>query len=130
MNVWPILIWPMWRNQPGTKHRAREIWVYESLASFNADGVCFGAKIIRQFQAAGISLLVSVTPGEANTAALKKLMHNCKAQRWDFAAPPKAVRRCYDYSCGNVELWRCARGDPRHGHDGQFANTAGGFGLS
>ena len=72
---------------PGTKHRAREIWVYESLTSFNADGVCFGAKIIRQFQAAGISLLVSVTPGETNAAALKKLMHNCKAQRWDFAAP-------------------------------------------
>lgn len=72
---------------PGTKHRAREIWVYESLTSFNADGVCFGAKIIRQFQAAGISLLVSVTRGETNAAALKKLMHNCKAQRWDFAAP-------------------------------------------
>ena len=72
---------------PGTKHRAREIWVYESLTSFNADGVYFGAKIIRQFQAAGISLLVSVTPGETNAAALKKLMHNCKAQRWDFATP-------------------------------------------
>ena len=29
------------------KHRAREIWVYESLTSFKADGVCFGAKIIQ-----------------------------------------------------------------------------------
>ena len=81
-------------SSPGTKHRAREIWVYESLTSFNADGVCFGAKIIRQFQAAGISLLVSVTPGETNTAALKKLMHNCKAQRWDFAAPTQ--KQCDD----------------------------------
>jgi hypothetical protein len=81
-------------SSPGTKHRAREIWVYESLTSFNADGVCFGAKIIRQFQAAGISLLVSVTPGETNAAALKKLMHNCKAQRWDFAAPSQ--KQCDD----------------------------------
>ena len=69
------------------KHRAREIWVYESLTSFKADGVCFGAKIIRQFHAAGISLLVSVTPGETNAAALKKLLHSCKAQRWDFGSP-------------------------------------------
>jgi hypothetical protein len=74
-------------SRPGTRHRAREIWVYESLTSFNANGICFGAKIIRQFQAAGISLLVSITPGETNAAALKKLMHNCKAQRWDFVAP-------------------------------------------
>ena len=81
-------------SSPGTKHRAREIWVYESLTSFNADGVCFGAKIIRQFQAAGISLLVSVTPGETNAAALKKLMHNCKAQRWDFVAPSQ--KQCDD----------------------------------
>lgn len=81
-------------SSPGTKHRAREIWVYESLTSFNADGVCFSAKIIRQFQAAGISLLVSVTPGETNAAALKKLMHNCKAQRWDFAAPSQ--KQCDD----------------------------------
>jgi hypothetical protein len=69
------------------KHRAREVWVYESLTTFKADGVCFGAKIIRQFKAAGISLMVSATPGETNAAALKQLMHSCKAQRWDFATP-------------------------------------------
>ena len=76
------------------KHRAREVWVYESLNSFKADGVCFGAKIIRQFKAAGISLFISVTPGETNAAALKKLMHNCKAQRWDFAPPTQ--KQCDD----------------------------------
>ena len=76
------------------KHRAREIWVYESLTSFKADGVCFGAKIIRQFHAAGISLLVSVTPGETNAAALKKLLHSCKAQRWDFRSPTQ--KQCDD----------------------------------
>jgi hypothetical protein len=69
------------------KYRAREVWVYESLTSFKADGVCFGAKIIRQFKAAGISLMISATPGETNAEALKKLMHTCKAHRWDFATP-------------------------------------------
>ena len=76
------------------KHRAREIWVYESLNAFKADAVYFGAKIIRQFKAAGISLLISVTPGETSAAALKKLMHNCRAQRWDFAAPTQ--KQCDD----------------------------------
>ena len=76
------------------KHRAREIWVYESLNAFKADSVYFGAKIIRQFKAAGISLLISVTPGETSAAALKKLMHNCRAQRWDFAAPTQ--KQCDD----------------------------------
>ena len=76
------------------KHRAREIWVYESLNAFKADAVYFGAKIIRQFKASGISLLISVTPGETSAAALKKLMHNCRAQRWDFAAPTQ--KQCDD----------------------------------
>lgn len=74
-------------TEDGDKHRTREVWVYESLTTFKADSVCFAAKIIRQFKAAGISLIVSATPGETNAAALKKLMHSCKAKRWDFAAP-------------------------------------------
>ena len=44
------------------KHRTREVWVHESLTTLKADGVRFAAKIIRQFKAAGISLMVSATP--------------------------------------------------------------------
>lgn len=76
------------------KHRTREVWVHESLTTLKADGVCFAAKIIRQFKAAGISLMVSATPGGTNAAALKKLMHGCKAQRWDFATPTQ--KQCDD----------------------------------
>ena len=81
------------------KYRAREVWVCESLTTLKADGVCFGAKIIRQFKAAGISLMVSATPGGTNAAALKTADAQLQSAALGFRYPhPKAMRRCHGAS--------------------------------